>query len=294
VAFASNTLPNPTIQPETSMGYDLGFDARMGDGQTVMEGDIFRTNLFNQFLSATYGNGVTGLLCPSTGGFVPNGAGTQCVGTGGATAPYISVPLYTTQNINLGDARYDGIEFSVKRDPLLGFGFDATMTLLHAYDFNISPCLYSKVPGCTNPLVNLAVVNGSNFIGSPEGGNLAAGVSIGSVQNHAIPYSQAYAEMHVRFPGNGLLSLNGQYYGNNNSLNLPAFTVASATARIGIGDRANSTLQLTVYNIFGVYSNGYSTYSGGVTYPLANGQQALSAANSIGPPEFTVVLSHKF
>jgi len=91
-----------------------------------------------------------------------------------------------------------------------------------------------------------------------------------------------------------MLSLNAQYYGNNNSLNLPAFTVASATARIGIGDKANSSLQLSVYNLFAVYSNGYATYSGGITYPLANGQEALSAANSIGPTQYTVVLSHKF
>lgn len=294
-AFATNSLGNPTIQPETSFGYDLGFDACLPDGQTVIEGDIFRTNRFNQFLQATYGNGTTGPLCPTSGGFAaPAPGGTLCTGTGGATAPYITVPLYTTQYVNLGDARYDGVELSIKSDLALGLGFAANLTLLHAYDYNISPCLYSKVPGCANPLVNLAVVNGVNFIGSPEGGNLAAGTSLGSIQNHAIPYAQGYGELHYRFENNGLFSVNTQYYGNNNSLNVHAFFVTSATARIGLGDHGNTTLQGTVYNVFGSYSNGYATYSQGVTYPLANGQQALSAANTIGPPQFSIVLAHKF
>jgi len=114
VAFASNSIGTRSSNPRPRSAMISASDARLPDGQTVIEGDIFRTNLFNQFLQATYGNGTTGLLCPSTGGYTPNGAGTSCVGTGGATAPYISVPLYTTQYVNLGDARYDGAEIAIR------------------------------------------------------------------------------------------------------------------------------------------------------------------------------------
>ena len=295
-AYASNSIGNPGILPETSFGYDLGFDARLPGGQAVISGDIFRTNLFNQFLQATYANGNTGLLCPSSGAtLAPAAGGTTCTGPAGATAPYQSVPLYTTQTINLGDARYDGVELGIKADPFIGMGGEINMTLLHAYDYNISPCIYSKVPGCTNPLVNLGVVNGVNFFGTPEGGNASiAGQSFGAVQNHSIPYATGYAEWHYRFTGDGLLSINAQYYGNNNSFNVPAFFVWSATGRIGLDKKGATTAQASVYNLFGAYPNGYATYSGGVMYPLANGQLGLSAANEIGPPVYTFTISHKF
>ncbi len=292
IAYATNSLGNPGILPETSFGYDIGADVRVPGSQLVFESDVYLTNLFNEFLSTTYVSGMTGPLCPTTGGPYTV-VGANCV-NGATTYPYEAVPLYSTQTVNIGDARYAGIEFAVRDDPPMGIGFQANLALERAYNYNISPCIYSKLPGCPTPLVNLGVVNGINFPGSFESGTTAAGVSLGAVQNHAIPYSQGYGDIHYRFANNGLLSFGLQYYGPNNSLDVPAFFMGNLTARVGIGDNGNSTLQMSIYNITGAYPSAWSTYSGGVQQPLANGQVGATAANSIGPTQFTFVLSHKF
>lgn len=118
------------VRPETSFGIDLGFDYRLpDDGLTVVKGDVYRTNLFNQFINTTFPNGNLTL--------------------GGVT-----LPLYTKATGNLSTSRYEGVELSVTRAPAVGFGYVAQGALVRGYALGVPAGGYPGVPG---------IVNGINF-----------------------------------------------------------------------------------------------------------------------------------
>jgi hypothetical protein len=97
------------IQPETSFGYDLGADRRIGsDGSTVLSGDIYLTNLHDQFLKAYYSNGT-----------------------------FDGLPLYTEAYSNLSDSRYQGIELTLNHSPRVGFGYILQGSLIHDAPYDV-------------------------------------------------------------------------------------------------------------------------------------------------------------
>ena len=270
-----------SVRPETSMGYDLGADIRLSsDGLTIFSGDVYRTNLFNQFVTATFVNG----------GW--NGT-TNC--TVGSTAACL--PLFSVYNSNLSNARYEGIEASVRRDPALGFGFVAQGALLRAYPYNISKCFYvapsaNGTQNCSGPPVtNLGIIPGINFVNSGTSGSPG---SWNAVSNHAIPYAQGYGELHYRLPKDGYLSFGEQYYGNNNSLNVPAFWVGNASARFPLMGDGKTWFQISADNLFNIYGAAYITPFGGVGVPLLNGNTGLTNANVIGPRNIRLTITKNF
>ena len=251
--FATNTQANPAIRPETSFGYDLGGDVRLGDGQTVFSGDVYLTNLWNQLIGTSqYFNGVATVPGLPLG---TNGAGTG--------AP-VTVPLVSSGSTNLAQARYEGIELSLRRDPAVGFGFTLQGALQHATPINIPASFYTAAGG-TVPVRNLGVVPGPNFFGGSQG-----------VSNQPVPYSQGYAEIRYRTQRGGLVSFGETYYGDNNSLFQPAFFIANANAIMPLSHGVS--LNVNIDNVFNTLGNPYITEYGGIVQPYIPGAQA-----AIGP-----------
>ncbi len=254
--FAANTQANPAIRPETAFGYDFGADVRLGkDHQTLLSGDIYLTNLWNQLIGkSTYAGGF------ATVPGLPLGAG------GVGTGPPVTVPLFSSGSTNLARARYEGIEVSIRRDPAIGFGFTAQAALQQATPVNV-PLAFYTLPGGTVPVRNLGVVPGANFYGGQSG----QGIS-----NQPVPYSQGYGELRYRFPKGGLISFGETYYGSNNSLFVPAFFVANGNLSLPVGN--GFTLNMNVDNVFNTNGSNFVYEYQGLFQPFIPGAQA-----AIGP-----------
>jgi len=281
--FCTNKQQSNSILPETSFGYDIGGSTRFSkDLGTEFSWDAYSSTLWNQFSSQSY------VSCQNF-----DTVTLTCLGATGPT----TVPLITSQNINLTNVRYTGIEMQLQRRPTIGFGYKVQGALLRAYPYNLPPCFYSTNPvapppgGCNALQTNLAVPPDQNFNGNGTSGLGAGTGSYNGVNNHNIPYAQGYGELSYRFVGGAYASFGEQLYGHHNSLNLPAFWVANATLRVPGGK--NLTVQGSVSNIFNVYSNLYSTLGAGIPIPLVNGFQGLTNANSIGPRTFTLSLNFR-
>jgi hypothetical protein len=292
--FATSTINNPNIKPETSFEEDLGGDFRISnDGATVMSIDGYTNTARNQFISQTAGNGSV-TVCNASGGTLPSI--TPCaVGVGTVT-----VPLVSTFETNLDQVRFTGLEFSLKRDAAVGFGYTGQGALIRAYPYNISPCIYysgtaltgtaTTAPCSGTPTTNLAVINGLNFLNSGS-----SGVSTyNSVSNHSEPYSQAYVEVHWRTVKGGFAGFGMQYLGPNNSLNLPAFWLGTASVRFPLAGRPDTYFEAAMDNVFNVWNNAFETEWQGVSVPLVNGKVGLTNQNTIGPRTLRIYLTHNF
>ena len=263
---------NANLRPETAFGFDLGADLRLKDQTTVFSGDVYSTNLFNRFFGQTVD---TGLTC----------AQVTCTTSGPPIPP--STPVLNQTNINISNARFEGIELEIKHEPLVGFGFDLSGALERGYYYNLPPYFYCSLPGPGCPMdQNLNVIAGQNTNG--------VGVGIGGQSyngNMRIPYSQGNAEFSYRFANGALAAFGDTYYGNNNSLNRPAFGIAYATLRYPVSKTLS--LQLSGDNLFGAYPGILPDYSGGRPITLANGTTAATTGNVLGPATFRLVLSTK-
>ena len=277
---ATNTEASPNLIPETSIGYNVGGDIRFGPGkQTVFSMDIYQTNLRNQLISTSqYANGNVTLNTCLVGQTFPN-----CTG-----AP-TTVPLTSTGSTNLAQARYSGIEMSLRRDPVIGFGYALQGTLQQATPVNVPASFYSN-PGSTLPIRNLGVVPGVNFYGGSQG-----------VSNQPIPYSSGYAEAHYRTAKGAYVSVGETYYGTNNSLFLPAFVITNANGSLPLNQHGLS-LNVNIDNVFNTYGNAYITEYQGIFQPYINGASTVGGAplagaqlnaNTYGPRNVRVSLSLK-
>jgi hypothetical protein len=268
----SNTVSNPGILPETAFGYDLGADRRFHNG-LVAEGDIFLTNLKNQVVTA-YQNS-----CYSAATNTATAYSSSCAAAG---------TLTSSESTNLGDARYEGVELTIRKDPPVGFGVIAQGTLLHSYPYDISPCFYTTKPNCSGgAATNLGIVNGVTYLGGA-----GAGSPTYNGFTDAIPYATGYGELHYRTPHGGFASLGATYYGNNNTFYVPAFLSVNANTIFPLGD-ADTYLSINVVNVTNAYANSYVTADGGAPVVLANGKLGLTNANSQGPRTFNISLTHK-
>ncbi|MBV8645152.1 MAG: TonB-dependent receptor, partial [Candidatus Eremiobacteraeota bacterium] len=258
-SFYTTTLSNPFLRPETAFGFDLGSSFRTSDPYTVVDLDVYRTNLFNQYVNArsvtgTYNDGVDG--------------------TG---------PLYTTQWVNLANARYEGVEASVRRDPALGFGYVTSLALIRAYPYNLTPTFYGK-----NFATNLAVVPNVNYIVPGDGTSVNSDYN--GIARNNIPYAQGYGEISWRTAGGGVFAFGETYYGSNNSFNRSAFTVANAMASFPVAGNAAKygSVQVTAYNIFNVFANPYVEQEGGIPEILVNGKLGYTNGLNVGPARLEV------
>jgi hypothetical protein len=269
-SYATQTLNSGTLHPETAFGYDVGGDYAFHDGVTFASTDFYLTNLFGQFLTQTFLNGT----CP--------------VAVCGVTG----VPLYTTQNVNLSNARYEGIEATIKRVPQSGWGFSLAGSTQRGYAYNLPPNFYCGTPSCIPGVPgtynkNLGIIAGQNYIG--EFVNSTGSTSYG-VSNQAVPYLQGDAQLNYRFKDGIYLLFGDTLYGKNNSLNEPPFGVAYASFSIPI--HGGLAFQASGYNLFNTYSQLFPTFGGGTTVPLANGQVAGTIGNVLGPASYQFVLTN--
>jgi outer membrane receptor protein involved in Fe transport len=263
--YATEQIAN-AISPETSFGYDLGASYLIGkDRQTVLDADLYRTDLFGQIMDGSYDTGQT----------------IDC----GANNP---VPLYDSEYLNLSRARYEGAELSLRRDPDVGWGYTANLALIRGYPFDIPASLYSN--GTVPYSGNLAIVPDVNYLPSGDGsGGAVTGLTAGG-----LPYSTGYGEIHFRTPHHDMFAFGATYLGPNNSYNRPAFFIARATARFSLDSKGITALQLSGYNIFNVYNSVYYLQDQGIPEVLVNGKLGYTNANSVGPARYTLTVSRKF
>jgi len=262
---AVDSVNGVNVQPETSFGYDLGADLRLGPHMpdTVLSGDVYLTNLHNQFLKTIYLNGLAAV--PVT-----------------AAAPTGIVPLYTTAYSNLSDARYEGIELKLEHAPAAGFGYALQGALLRGYPYNVPANIYQfNAAGLATS--NAGVVTGANF----------GPTSLLSSGGSAIPYSQGYAELNYHAHGGWYGNIGMIYYGPNNTFNEPAFEITRATARVPIHDQ-NTYVQLAVDNLFNINPEIFDIAGSGLTAPAVGGQFITTNLKGYGPRNIHLELAHNF
>ena len=252
---------NGQIAPEKAFGYDLGLDKRLRP-TLLFSSDLYFTNVNNMFLTETSQQGT---FTSTTG----NSAG-------------IALPLYVTQTGNLGNARYEGIEFQFNQAPPAGLGYKLQGSLQRAFVYDLSPSFYSTTAGPDT--TNLGVIPNINFQASGNGFN--------AVSPGRIPYSQGYAELNYRDRAGSLALLGWTYNGPNNAYNEPAFGIFSASLRFAFSSR--SWLQLSGYNLTNVYNQPYDALLGGVPVGLINGKLGAVAGNNVGPATLQVSFHETF
>jgi outer membrane receptor protein involved in Fe transport len=132
-SVCSQYVANTNLQPETSWGYDVGFDTRFA-GSTILSFDAYSTNLKGQ----VYNN-------------------TAPAGT------HLGVPLFTIQYRNLGQSRYEGIQLDLHHDVPKGMIWSISGSLMRGYIVSLPAGFYNGAT-CTN-CANGLVVPGINFNG---------------------------------------------------------------------------------------------------------------------------------
>lgn len=268
--IATESVNAGTLFPETGFGYDLGGDHRFGDGQTFLSGDVYLQNIFNHFINTTYNSGLT---CPAVDPI-----------TGAATGCPANTPLLYTSNINLANARLEGIELSLRRVPAEGVGFTLQGALQKGYPYNLPLYFYCSTPGpgCAQN-TNLAVDPSQNFLG----GGIGSGVN--GLSNQNLPYAQGYGELNFRTLKGVYANVGLTYFGKNNALNRPPFTILSASLRVPLANELS--LQISGDNLSNTYSGIWPNFGGGLPMRLVTGQYAATQANVLGPSVIRVFLT---
>ncbi len=272
---ALETANNGAIKPETSFGYDFGGDLRFKDGTTA-SADVYLTNLYNRFFSQTI---ATGQTCS---------VATPCVSAGGGNVTN-GAPIYSQTNTNISNARFEGVELTVKRQPEVGLGYEVAGSLQRGYFYDLPPNFYCSIPtqACTpaNYDQNLNIISGQNTNGLPVGF-----YNISYNGNMRIPYFQGNAQISYSFKNGAYLMLGETLYGKNNSLNEPPFGIGYATVRYPITKML--AFQVSGDNIFNAWPGYLPIYGGGVAIPLATGQTAATTGNVLGPATYRFSLNY--
>ena len=254
----TNSVGGLNVQPETSFGYDLGFDHKFaGAPDTVLAGDIYLTNLHNQFLRTVYLNGIY--------------AGAQGV-----------LPLATTAYSNLANARYEGIEMHLTKTPRDGWGYTVQGALLRGYPYNVPDSIYQRNAAGV-PTTNQTVVPGVNF----------GPYSVLSSGGSAIPYAQGYTELNYQLHQGWYGNIGLIYYGPNNTFNEPAFEIVRTTLRVPIASR-DTYIQLAVDNLFNINPYIFDVNSAGVGAVAIGNYYEATNLKGYGPRNIHLVLAHNF
>ena len=285
---------NGHIDAETAWSYDLGVDHRL-DRSTGLSLDLYLTNLKNMFLDET--SSIT--LAEA------NAIGPGC----------LNLPCLVSKTANLGHARYEGIELALDHTPLFGLGWRVQGSLQRAYTYDLPPFFYCAGstdpntgvttppgPGCINN-TNLAIIPNVNFGGQPT----ALAGSPNGVLSARVPYALGYGELNWTGHYGQYYNLGINYFGNNNSYNVPPFAVVSANARWSIGTHGTS-LQLSADNLTNAYANSFSGFFNGDPLPLVKGAMApnpltgafqpvysaLTPQGNYGPASLHIILMQDF
>jgi hypothetical protein len=249
---------NGNISAETAFGYDLGMDHRIAR-DTAFSVDFYLTQLHNLFLTQT------------------------STVTGAAAAGCPNQPCEVAKTANLGQARYEGIEFAVNHVPIYGLGWGVQGSLQRAFTYNMPRFFYCA--GSTNPATgvttppgpgcifntNLAVLPEANF------GGVATAISgaPNGVPGARVPYASGYGQVSWTGHYAQYYNLGLTYYGSNNVYNAPAFAVLSANVRFNLGNYGTH-LQFSIDNLTGAYNNPYVGFFNGTPLPLVKGATQTS------------------
>jgi len=215
---------NLNLKPETSFGFDFGTDVRLHH-DTILSLDLYRTNLYGQFFTTTTTSTYNGSACGAP----------PCT-------------LYTSQNNNLQQSRYEGINVDIRHDVTHGFYWNGSVGLTRSYVVSLPPgfynsgsttCNFRTGAGCTNTYI----IPGSNFNGSAFSGI------------PSIPYANGTLQLGYRWDSRKYVDLSPTYYGNGNPYFEPAFMEFDAQA----GYPLTSTVSLlaTFRNITNIYGQSY-------------------------------------
>lgn len=280
---------NGDVAAETAFSYDLGVDHRIARATSVSM-DLYFTQLHNMFF--TQSSTVTGAAAAGCPGLIPATAG----------------PCVVQETANLGQSRYEGIEFAVNHVPQYGLGYRLQGSLQRAFTYNLPPYFYCSGgtvpigPGCAYN-TNLAVLPEVNFGGQPTA---LAGAPNG-VAGARVPYASAYGELSWLGHFGQYYNLGLTYFGNNNSYNEPAFFVLGANVRFKLNDRG-TRMQLSADNLLGANSQPYAGFFNGTPLPLVKGATAnnpftgapgpvyyaATAAGNYGPTTLRLILTQDF
>ena len=260
--FTANT---GNIQPEVGFGYDIGADKRFGT-DTLLSTDLYLTTLHGQYLTSTILDGTYTAVSPS-----PNAG--------------VTAPLYKIQSQNLGLSRFEGIEMSLAKMPLVGLGYRIQGNIEKAFTYNLPAGIY-QTAGSPAPNTNLGLIPYINYRGSGE--------TFNGLTTSNIPYAMGYGEINYHWRSGISVLLGATYYGNNNALDEPPFGVVNASLKVPLGNKKQTTLWLTGYNLTGAYNKAFSSIDGGIPVPLVNGQLGTLPGVTVGPAVFHLVASHQF
>ena len=275
---------NGDVNAETAWGYDLGMDHRIARATSVSV-DLYYTQLHNLFLTST---SQVALGTPAAAG-CPSAPGAPCI---------------VSETGNLGQARYEGVEFALNHVPVFGFGWRLQGSLQRAYTYNLPSSFYCSTPGAGCAFnTNLAVVPNANFGGQPT----AISGAPNGIAGGRVPYASGYGELNWHGHYGQYYNAGLTYFGNNNTYNEPPFFVLSANVRLKLNDRGTH-IQLSADNLTGAYNNPYAGFFNGVPLPLVNGATqtnpltgvtssvpfAATAAGNYGPTTFRLILTQDF
>jgi outer membrane receptor protein involved in Fe transport len=142
----TNTIPNFSLKPETTVSYDLGFDQRMHDGG-VVSFDLYDITIHDVFVSNSTNLGTIANTCgPGNGGIFPNALCLQ------------------SNQINGPIQRGYGAELSFTKNPVNGWGYYVSSTLARTYLDQLPLSIYTSNTSNTNGNFN---VNGAQLFGNP-------------------------------------------------------------------------------------------------------------------------------
>ncbi|HEX5274936.1 MAG TPA: TonB-dependent receptor [Candidatus Rubrimentiphilum sp.] len=288
--LATQRINSGGLLPETAFGYDAGGDYRFRDGITTLSGDIYLTNLRNHFLTYTFDSGTT---CPAIDPVSGQPTPAGCAGK----------ELFFSANRNLANARMEGIELSLRRRPLVGFGYVVQGSTQRGYAYALPACFYSTTitagqPDCTKFNTNLAIIPGQNFTGNGISGN---GCGCNGFSNQAIPYMQGYAELNYTFPGGASAYVGDQFMGKNNSLAVAPFWILNAGVTLPFAN--GLSLQVNGFNLGNTLSGVWPNFGSGIPIPIAGlppqapaGSPLFAAtqAQVLGPSRIQFQLIKKF
>jgi outer membrane receptor protein involved in Fe transport len=243
------TKVNLGLQPETSFGYDLGMDKRLGGG-TIASLDLYETNLWGQ-------------LYENTEDFPP------CDTCGG-------LPLSVTQFQNLASTRYEGVEIDLRHDVPHGYFWSASGSMMRGYVAYLPPGFYNSGGTCN-------VSTGANCATGTA--NVVQGVNFNaSFTNANVPYAQGFALFGYRWKPQLFVAGDVHYFGNNNGYYAPAFVVFDANASYPLTDHIS--VQGTFRNITDQDGDSVGNFANGVTYPTAFGPKSYYMSVPYGPRTF--------
>jgi outer membrane receptor protein involved in Fe transport len=209
-----NSIPNPALKPETTVAYDIGFDQRLRDGG-VLAMDLYDITVHDVFLLNNTNLGSIGGVCG------PQPAGSPPIAFANS--------LCLQQNqINGPIQRSYGLELSLSKNPINGWGYYLSTTLSRTYLDQLPLSLYSSNISPTNANFN---VSGAQLFG--------------------YPYLKAYGQLLYNDLRGNTFSVGADFQGANNFTFGPPVTVWDAAARIPIGQK-RLRLQISAQNLFNV------------------------------------------